>query len=310
MYHTKEWISFVAETQRAEPVVAQVCDNETVVGDFYGLIFRRYGLRLFGSPFAGWTTSYMGFTLQQEVPRTEVARLVPGFVFRELGCVHMEMIDRFLTEQQVAELGFTHDFAETYETDLTQSEDEIFGGMKSACRRCIRKAEKSGVEIEEGNPEGFAGVYYDQLLDVFGKQELVPTYDLERVEALIKWLFPTGNLLLLRARDPEGECIGTGIYVGANALAQFWGNASYRERQILRPNEALHWHAMRYWKHRGARVFDWGGGGTYKEKYGCAKVQVPRVIEPRYRFLLHLRDASKTLYSVRQRVLGRLRSRS
>jgi hypothetical protein len=218
----------------------------------------------------------------------------------------MELVDRHLTEEAASQLGFRYGFVDTYETDLRQSEDEIFAGMNSACRRCIRKAEKSGVQIEEAADDQFADEYFEQLEDVFLKQDLVPTYGVDRVRALIKWLQPTGNLLLLRARDPEGNCIATGIYPGMNTTAQFWGNASYRASQILRPNEALHWHAMLYWKERGAQVFDWGGGGTYKEKYGCTPLQVPRLMIPKYGFLLRLRDASKRVVEGRQRILGKI----
>ena len=248
IYHTPEWMEFIAETQGAEPVLAEVVEGSSVVGYFHGLIFRQYGLRLFGSPFHGWTTMYMGFNLDPGVPRGALVKVAADFVHRDLGCVHMELVDRHLTEEAASQLGFRYGFVDTYETDLRQSEDEIFAGMNSACRRCIRKAEKSGVQIEEAADDQFADEYFNQLEDVFRKQELVPTYGVDRVRALIKWLQPTGNLLLLRARDPEGNCIATGIYPGMNTTAQFWGNASYRASQILRPNEALHWHAMLYWK--------------------------------------------------------------
>ena len=57
-----------------------------------------------------------------------------------------------------------------WEVDLRRPEEEIFGGMTSACRRCIRKAEKVGVTIEEADDLEFADDYYAQLRDVFAKQ--------------------------------------------------------------------------------------------------------------------------------------------
>ena len=74
----------------------------------------------------------------------------------------------------------------SYRTDLTKSEEKLFNGMDSACRRCVRKAEKSGVAIEEAHDPAFANEYYEQLKDVFSKQGLVPTYDLERLRLLVK----------------------------------------------------------------------------------------------------------------------------
>ncbi|PYX04953.1 MAG: hypothetical protein DMG85_16420 [Acidobacteria bacterium] len=139
----------------------------------------------------------------------------------ELKCLHMEVSDPYFKVEDGETLGFITDSYTSYRTDLTRSEEELFNSMDSACRRCVRKAEKSGVTIEEAHDHGFADEYYEQLKDVFAKQGLVPTYDVERVRALIKNLEPTGRLLLVRARDPEGKCIATGIFPGFNKIAEF-----------------------------------------------------------------------------------------
>ena len=179
--------------------------------------------------------------------------------------------------------------------------------MNSACRRCVRKAEKSGLVIEHADDEQFADEYYAQLGDVFAKQGKVPTYPLGRVRALVRHMRGTGNVLLLRARSPEGVCVATGIYPAHNQVAEFWGNASWREHQHLRPNEALHWYAMRWWKARGATVFDWGGGGRYKEKYGVVPARVPWFRKSRFRALEAVRDGARRAFEFRQRLLARRR---
>jgi hypothetical protein len=180
----------------------------------------------------------------------------------------------------------------------------LFAGMDSACRRCIRKAEKNGVRIEEARDLAFADEYYEQLVDVFAKQKLVPTYSIDRVRTLIKCLEPTGRVLLLRARDPKGKCIATGIFPGFNRIAEFWGNASFRSSQNLRPNELMHWHAMRYWKRRGVGIYDWGGEGKYKEKYGCAPHRVPWFTKSRFELISKLRDEAKKMFERKQKFLG------
>jgi lipid II:glycine glycyltransferase (peptidoglycan interpeptide bridge formation enzyme) len=174
--------------------------------------------------------------------------------------------------------------------------------MDSACRRCVRKAEKSGVTIEEAHDPEFADEYYAQLKDVFAKQGLVPTYGVERVRALVKHVEPTGRVLLVRARDPEGKCIASGIFPGFNNIAEFWGNASWRSSQILRPNEAIQWYVMRYWKQRGVKIYDWGGGGSYKEKYGCVAHRVPWFTKSRYEFVGKLRNEAKKMFERKQRL--------
>jgi len=46
----------------------------------------------------------------------------------------------------------------------------------------------------------------------------------------------------------------------------FWGEASWRDHQLLRPIEAIQWYAMKIGKQKGLRTYDMGGGGEYKRK--------------------------------------------
>jgi len=302
IYHTEEWIRFVEETQHATPVFADIRDGPCQVGCFCGLIISRFGVRILGSPFPGWTTMYMGFNLEPYVPRWMALQALKHFAFHDLGCLHFEVTDYLFMNEDGERCGLQKRFFHSYETDLRKSEEQIFSEMKSTCRTCIRKAHKNGVVIEESCGEDrFAEDYYEQLKDVFAKQGLVPIYSRDLVQGLIKHLYPTGRLLLLRARDPDGKCIATGLYPGMNKMAQFWGNASFRSSQHLRPNQAMNWYAIRYWRDHGAECFNWGGEGAYKEKYGCGKVTVRRFCGSRIPLLPVLRDTAYTLFRQKQR---------
>lgn len=306
VFQTREWLDFIAESQRAEPLVAEIRDGREVAGYFSGLIVRKFGLRILGSSFPGWTTPYIGFNLRPGYRRSDVVDPLARWAFRELRCVHLEVSDHQFRSDDGASAGVDASAYESYKSDLTLSEDELFKRMESACRRCIRKAEKSGLTVEEAHDAAFADEYYEQLKDVFAKQGKVPTYGVERVRVLLKHMLPTGRLLAVRARSADGRCIATGLYPGLNGVAFFWGNASWRADQQWRPNELLHWYAMRYWKARGARLFDWGGGGTYKEKYGVEPHRVPWFCKSRYRMLTTLRHEARALFYRSQHLVGRL----
>lgn len=308
----RAWLDFVCETQGGEPVIARLHDAGTTLGFFTGVLIKKLGINILGSPFPGWTTPYMGLNLYPHIPRSEaVAALIP-FVFRDLNCHHLEIADPFLQREDMAKLGFQVREGRTFRSDLTMSQDDLFARMDSACRRCIRKSAKSGVLIEEVGPDGFASEYYSQLKDVFAKQNLSPTYTEYRVEALVRHLHPTGNLMLLRARDPEGRGIATGIYPGFNKISLFWGNASFRQHQIMRPNEALHWHAMKHWKSRGMKWHYWGNGGDYKRKYGGDELAFMEFRLSRGATIAFARDTAKTLYyfgrHIRSQVINLTRS--
>lgn len=309
IFQTLPWLKFVAATQRAEPVVAAIKENGHTIGYFTGLIIRKFGLKIFGSPFEGWTTAYMGFNLPHGSSRREVLKPALSFAFRDLKCHHIEMCDRYICEDDCKNLSFFVKYHSGYEIDLTKSEDELFANVESSCRRCIRKAHKCGVVIEEASDMNFASDYYEQHKDVAAKHLLVPTFGIDRVQALIKYLQPTGHLLLLRAKSPEGLCIATGIFPAFNGTMHFWGGASWRKYQILRPNEALMWYAMRHWKAHGMKKFDMGGGGDYKKKYGGYEIRVRRLIKSRYDFLTVLRNLAHRAFKIRQKMLWQVMRR-
>jgi CelD/BcsL family acetyltransferase involved in cellulose biosynthesis len=308
IFQTREWLDFVARTQRAEPVVAAVLDDGECVGYFSGLVVRRFGVRILGSPFPGWTTESMGFNLAEGVSRRAAAAALVPFAAGALRCQHLELRDRRLHAGVLDGLGFESSLTLTYEVDLEREEPEIFRRMSSACRRAIRKAEKSGVTVTPVTGPGFADEYYAQLEGVFARQSLVPTYGVERVRALIECLEPTGRLLLLRALAPDGRSIATGVFPAFKGTAYFWGGASLRQDQILRPNEAIFWYAIRYWRERGVTALDLGGAGDYKRRYGPREVWLPWFRRSRIPGLGLMRTIAREAVGRRQAWLGRRRA--
>ena len=306
IFQTEEWLKFVSKSQNGEPVVAVVKDGIKIVGRFTGLIIKKLGMRILGSPFRGWTTSYMGFNLDPLVSRVDALLALNDFAFNELKCVHIEIMDRYFTTNDLKKAGYLFEDKafSGFEIDLTRDEETLFMAMESSCRRCIRKATKVGVKIEATNDSLFINDYWAQLEDVFAKQGLIPTYSKERVRSLIECLHPTGHLLLVRARNNEGNCIGTGIFPALNDTMYFWGGASWRSYQALRPNEAIQWFAMRYWKNKGIIKYDMGGGGEYKRKYGGYEIVVPWGRKSKYVALEQFRNLSKNIFNVKQRIYG------
>jgi hypothetical protein len=308
VFQTAAWHEFLAQTQKGELIRAALMEKDDILGYFSGFLVRKLGLKILGSPFPGWSTVYMGFNLRPDVPRRVALEALSDFAFKDLRCGYLEMVDSFLSPEDVKDLGFTVRMHPTLEIDLTQTEDAIFNGMDSVCRRNLRKAEKSGVIIEEARDEKFADEYSDQLKDVFAKQGLVPHYGADRVRALIKNLLPTGMLLLLRAKDPEGRCIATGIYPACHQTAYYWGGASWRQFQGLRPNELLHWTAMRHWKSRGVRIYNLVGNMDFKKKFGGRETSAPAVGKARNSVIAFSREVAPRAVRAVSRIAWKLKS--
>jgi hypothetical protein len=282
VFQTLPWINFVTDTQQALPIITAIKSDGHAIGYFTSLIVNKFGFRILGSPFRGWTTYFMGFNLSPNAPRREILRRLPRYAFGTLRCSYLEFIDPGVQIEDLNGLDYKVEHLPWFAIDLTKSEDDLFAEMKHQCRSNIRKSIKSGIVIEESCDAGFAEEYYAQYIDVLEKRSLVPAYSLDTVRCMIERLLPTGNMLLLRARNPDGLSIATGIFVAKNKTGVFWGAASWRAHQSLRPNELLAWHGMTALKARGIQELHFGGEcEQYKEKFGCYEAKIYRIAKAR-----------------------------
>jgi len=303
VFKSKAWFDFLGETQKLKPVILSVAKDDKIIGFFVGAGIRK-GVRIVAGPFEGWTTPFQGLTFLEPISAQERIAIygqLSKYCLQTIGCSFFQATDWHLTPEDMVGSGQSFHSVRGYRLDLTQDEEALFSGFSSACRRAIRKAQKSGVRVQESeNIDQFITNYYDQLCEVFQKKGNKPTYSRSRVEALVRHLYGTGNLLLLESRSPDGNCIGTGIFPATKNLMQFWGGASFRSHLILRPNEILFWEAIRYWKKRGVLEFELGGRGAYKEKYGPEPYVRVQIIATRWPFLAVLKSlARKVYYGVR-----------
>ena len=135
IYQTPAWLAFLSKTQNGELVVAALREGRETIGYFTGLIVRKFGFPILGSPFPGWSTDYMGFALSAGADRRQAVQALIDFAFQELGCVHLEMMDRNLTVSDLGGLAVQYRVCRGFEIDLTRDENELFSNLTSACRR-------------------------------------------------------------------------------------------------------------------------------------------------------------------------------
>lgn len=65
------------------------------------------------------------------------------------------------------------------------------------------------------------------------------------------------------------------------------------------------WSAIRYWRERGADVFDFGGAGDYKLKFGPTEVAVPLFRKSRFGIVGDMREVAKRTIKLKRRFAGR-----
>ncbi len=299
------WINFIKEDQNAVPVVIRIESDGRFVGYFTALSVFKYGIKIIGSPFQGWSTVYMGLDLFDKNEKINIYTQLVPYLFKSEKCQFIQINDRDVSIEMAEKAGFRHSKIRTLELPVNVNDEGLFKKMKVDCRNYIRQFEKRGATIEQAIPDDvFAGEYYEQLKDVFAKQKLVPNYSLRKVKVLIKNLHEHNSVLCLRVRDPEGKSIATSIFPGGSGKFFFWGGASYRHSQHYRPNEYMIYRAIQYWRDRGCEVFDMVGVREYKKKFGPTEVEYASLIFAQNNFLFNLKNLAEKMFYFGIKVKG------
>ncbi|GAT62856.1 hypothetical protein [Paludibacter jiangxiensis] len=305
VFKTREWLEFLRKTQHAEPCVVEIYDNGNLIGYFVGENFRKV-IKIVASPFEGCSTGFQGLNMLKPITATERVKIYESLIlslFRTKQCLFFQATDWQMSVEDLTHSVLQYEPVTGYSIDLTQSEDLFLRDFNESSRKNVNKSVRRGVLLRQAeNPGKFVDDYYSQLQDVFSKQGLKPTYSKNRVTALVDTLYPTGNLLLLESLSPEGKSIATGLFLGKNKFSSAWGQASYKDSHSLFPNEAMWFEAMRYWKNAGATVFELGGGGEYKKKYGGVPYVKPRLVATKYQALHSLKQLAKRSYYFTRKV--------
>lgn len=308
IYQTKEWINFICETQNVKPIILRITDDKAFVGYFTCFLFSKFGIKIIGSPFRGWTTLYMGFNVAEGVDRASLVKPVWQYLKKQYNCMYMEIIDRHLTFDDVQREGLLADKQETYIKDISEDIEQVFKSFSSTCKNQIRRYEKNDAYLNVCEPnDEFAEKYFNQLKVVFGYQNLVPSYDCERVKKLLKNLnYMADSVYCTEMCNPEGRSIGTLIGFAYKSTCYLFGLASYREEKYYQ-SDYLVWDSILHWKELGYTSYDLVGVRDYKLKFHPELVAVPRVICCRFKILIFMRNVAQKLFWAMNSIKGNLK---
>lgn len=300
------WLRFLQQSQGARIQGLKLLNGEgAVVGYFCAGQVQKGPFRLLGSPLQGWTTGYMGPIINEVSMESFLKTLEKYYV--ACGVDYVELSNPNLPASAMRSAGYEPDPGKAF---LVTIDDEAAMWKRldnSSCRYCIRRAVKNGMRVERATDRSFVQQYYAQLEDVFLQQGLVPTYGVDRVQSLWDALMPAGKLLALRVWH-DNEIVATGLFPFDDGAIYFWGGASSVRDRWLAPNELLQWHVMLFALERGIPIYDMGGGGTFKKKFGGTETLVERWFKTLSPTARVSRWAYKHYFRTRQRFLGQLKS--
>lgn len=294
VFTTYAWLSFLKENQHAEPVVLKLLDHDRPCAVFVGMIIKKFGIRIIGSPFEGWLTCDMGFIHLDKFDVNDALKSVANYTFKHLNCWYMQVTDkRIKAEDLASDIKYYH--SKIVYIDNSKSKEDVLAQFSKNGRRDVRASERKGATVKRVPfDRKFMDEYYKQLVDVFDKQGLKPFFSLKKLYDMVDAFGSESNsTLALVAYAPEGQPIATIFSLGYNDWGYYVGAASYREYQKLLPNELLFWNFVKHWNTAGVKHLDLVGVRSYKMKYGPELVDQPVVYFERIPGIKNLKDFAK-----------------
>jgi len=268
LFHTGAWLDHVQSIHPDGTIVYfRLVQDGEVIGYHCALRITKMLLPIQGSPLGGTGTNFMGPLVNADIDQREVIR----GLWRLAGpkhFLHLEIANPWLDRGLMESEGFSVHESVTHLVPIGGTTEEAWAGLKSQARNRIRKAWKNELVVERTDDPAIVDHFYDQFIEVYGKQGMVTPFGRERPRSLFENLHPAGHLLPLWVKSGE-EVVAAGLFPYDDKAIYFWGAGSWLKHHALCPNEALHWGVIEFAVEKGIPVYNMcGGKSQFKDKFG------------------------------------------
>lgn len=173
----------------------------------------------------------------------------------------------------------------TFQIDLTLSEEELLKRMREKTRYNVRLAQKHGVIVREDNSPAAFETYLKLTKETASRQKFF-AHNEKYHRLMWEVLQPSGLAHLLIASYQGKVLVAWILFLFKEILYYPYGASSSEDREVMASNLIM-WEAMRWGKAKGARLFDlwgalgpnpnpqdpWFGFHRFKESYGGKLVE-------------------------------------
>ncbi len=174
--------------------------------------------------------------------------------------------------------GYWKETAYTHLLDLNEiTEELLWTNYKKRVRRDVRKAEKSGISIQEAKDQKEVDVLFDLYLETMKRNEAYNIWTKKVLHAIYAHLVQKGEAQILLARL-KGEIIAGIILIFSPETVYYFFAASAQKYLSLCPNDLLVHHGICLAIRGGRRFFDLMTSReddialmNFKEKWGAKK---------------------------------------
>ena len=184
-------------------------------------------------------------------------------LFTELRHLH----DATNVQPIFAKHGFAYEESLNYLVDLSRPLDEVMEHIARSTRKRLRRElarkriEIVEIERREQLPDWYA------LLEMSFRHAAVPLADVSLFEAAFDVLRPKGMIRFLLARH-EGTPLACSAELYYKKSIYAWFNGMNRSINTYNANDLIVWHILKGGVEEGYEVYDFGGAGSPRQRYG------------------------------------------
>jgi hypothetical protein len=257
-FHHPAWLKSSGEGIGLENVYIGILKENDMLGVVPGYLTYRGPVRLFGSPMRGTMTSYLGPTgLDLADHSEEMVDLITQcneFIRKQWHVQYARFTVRNAPSNGKLALvkNWKQQRAGSYRLDITPGEEAVWKGLKSDCRRNIRKARKAGIEIA---PLHDTEIFYQMLDETFRRHQTTSFHTPRFFQKLMDELVPADCLWPMSAIY-NGQTIAVGLFLHDDREVHYLSGASSPEFGNLPTSYLLHWNAIEKGIRAGLKIFN------------------------------------------------------
>ena len=268
VFHRTSWLKLLTFTRGIAFRRWAVYERQRPVGYFCAAIQRKGPFTALGSPLTGWQTPFMGPIADNDFDYPSFLHALDALAHEENLAV-IELANPQLPEDVMRAAGYEDKRGSTLLVSLTPDNPTMpWQRLHSKCRNQVRKAQRSGLKVEEVETPDIVDEYYDQYVAAMHKRGVLPQYPRHHAHALFSHLIKRDLLFALRVRDPAGRVLATGLFPHDQRAVYYWAGASWPDARELCPNDYLQWHLISLSVDRNLKHYDMLGTGHFKSKFG------------------------------------------
>jgi len=302
LFHETVWHDHILSIHRkSEMQYFSIHDDCGIVGYFCGLMVRKAIFKIMGSSLTGTGTNYMGPVVNSDIDQGKLIKAIDE-VIKQNNIDYIELCNDVLNNEVLKEIDYHLSDGKTHKVNIADNEDGAFNNLKSVCRNRIRKGIKNGLKAEITSSREIVDIFYQQYIEVYGKQGRSLPFGIKRVNGLYDCLYPSGRLLTVWVKKGE-TVVASGLFPFDDNAIYFWGAASWLKYHKFCPNELLHWEVIKFAVKNGIKEYNMcGGHSQFKDKFGGSDVPHVKFVKTNSRLFDLLKFLYKKWYFLKQRL--------